>query len=113
MSANPPANPPHPALHNVAGSGPRPRLQALQLEVLDVGDPVSDASFQAEIGGTFAAVAPALERALRYAEPPGELRLGQMADLGRLRSAIKGPFGFATRHAVFSAVRRAALSAAE
>ena len=63
--------------------------------------------------GTFAAVAPALERALRHAEPVRELRLGQMADLGRRRRAITGPIGFVTCHAVFSAVRRAALSVAE
>ena len=67
------------------------RLQALDLEPLDIGEPVSNASFQAEVGGTFAAIAPAFERALRDAEPLGQLRLVQMADLGRRRRAIIGP----------------------
>jgi hypothetical protein len=50
-------------------------LQTFDLEPLDIRHPVGNPSFQAKIGRTFAAIAPALERALRDAEPLGELLL--------------------------------------
>jgi hypothetical protein len=55
-------------------------LQAFQLEPLDIDDAVDDPAFQAEVGGTFAAIAPALERTLRDAKALGELLLVKVAD---------------------------------
>jgi hypothetical protein len=88
-------------------------LQALRLEPLNVDDTVDNSAFQAEVGGTFAAIAPALEGALRHAESSGELLLVEMADLGRRQFIRVGALILPRGHDVFSAIRRAALSAAE
>jgi hypothetical protein len=56
-------------------------LQAFHLETLDIDNAVGDPFFQSKVGRTFSTMAPALERALRDAEPMCKLLLVQMADL--------------------------------